>query len=200
MSVSVGDLNRGHIYIGDRCEPCPYSCQNRWDTANCPRGHGVMVTIRTHTVHHLVNGGRRRQAAHVDAKGRNGEALDSAPTTPRGFAQPPASPTAPGSPAVTQAFCFDKCTYRKPMTDRAAIPARIGPVEFGELRCPHDFDHLMRTAGDQWEPGTRRWLMSDGEGCGSWRSASATRSPARRRGRRPRGAPWQGSAADAEPD
>jgi hypothetical protein len=36
------------------------------------------------------------------------------------------------------------------MTDRAAIPARIGPVEFGELgrliavRCPHDFDHLMR--------------------------------------------------------
>ena len=36
------------------------------------------------------------------------------------------------------------------MTDQAAIPARIGPVEFGELggmiavRCPHDFDHLMR--------------------------------------------------------
>jgi hypothetical protein len=48
------------------------------------------------------------------------------------------------------------------MTDRAAIPARIGPVEFGELgrliavRCPHDFDHLMRKAGGQWEPGTRR--------------------------------------------
>ena len=51
------------------------------------------------------------------------------------------------------------------MTDRAAIPARIGPVEFGELgrliavRCPHDFDHLMRKAGGQWEPGSRRWLV-----------------------------------------
>jgi hypothetical protein len=46
-----------------------------------------------------------------------------------------------------------------------ALPARIGPVEFGELgrliavRCPHDFDHLMRKAGGQWEPGSRRWLI-----------------------------------------
>jgi hypothetical protein len=45
------------------------------------------------------------------------------------------------------------------------VPARIGPVEFGELggmvavRCPHDFDHLMRKAGGQWEPGSRRWLI-----------------------------------------
>jgi hypothetical protein len=51
------------------------------------------------------------------------------------------------------------------MTDQAAIPARIGPVEFGEfgrliaVRCPHDFDHLMRKAGGQWEPGSRRWLV-----------------------------------------
>jgi hypothetical protein len=43
-------------------------------------------------------------------------------------------------------------------------PARIGPVEFGELgklvtvRCPREFDHLMRGAGGQWEPGTQ-WLI-----------------------------------------
>jgi hypothetical protein len=45
------------------------------------------------------------------------------------------------------------------------IPARIGPVEFGELaglvavRCPHELDVLMRRAGGQWEPGSRRWLV-----------------------------------------
>ncbi len=44
-------------------------------------------------------------------------------------------------------------------------PARVGPVEFGTLgkliavRCPHDLDHLMRRAGGQWEPGSRRWLL-----------------------------------------
>ena len=38
-------------------------------------------------------------------------------------------------------------------------------MEFGEfgrliaVRCPHDFDHLMRKAGGQWEPGSRRWLV-----------------------------------------
>ena len=38
-------------------------------------------------------------------------------------------------------------------------------MEFGELgrliavRCPRDFDHLMRKAGGQWEPGSRRWLV-----------------------------------------
>ena len=58
-----------------------------------------------------------------------------------------------------------KATYRKPMTNRPAAPARIGPVEFGELggmvavRCPHEFDPLMRRAGGMWEPGTRRWLI-----------------------------------------
>ena len=46
-----------------------------------------------------------------------------------------------------------------------AIPARIGPVEFGELggmvavRCPHELDSIMRRAGGTWEPGTRRWLI-----------------------------------------
>ena len=36
------------------------------------------------------------------------------------------------------------------------VPTRIGPAEFGTLgalitvRCPHDFDHLMREAGGQW--------------------------------------------------
>jgi hypothetical protein len=45
------------------------------------------------------------------------------------------------------------------------LPVRIGPVEFGELgamvavRCPHEFDPLMRRAGGMWEPGTRRWLI-----------------------------------------
>jgi hypothetical protein len=45
------------------------------------------------------------------------------------------------------------------------LPARIGPVEFGELggmvavRCPHDLDPIMRRAGGTWEPGTRRWLI-----------------------------------------
>jgi hypothetical protein len=43
------------------------------------------------------------------------------------------------------------------------LPARIGPVEFGEfgrlvaVRCPHELDHLMRKAGGEWEPGSRRW-------------------------------------------
>jgi hypothetical protein len=45
------------------------------------------------------------------------------------------------------------------------IPARIGPVEFGELgamvavRCPRDLDDVMRRAGGEWEPGSRRWLI-----------------------------------------
>jgi hypothetical protein len=48
---------------------------------------------------------------------------------------------------------------------RVTLPARIGPVEFGELgklvtvRCPREFDHLMRGAGGQWEPGSRQWLV-----------------------------------------
>jgi hypothetical protein len=51
------------------------------------------------------------------------------------------------------------------MTDRATIPARIGPVEFGTLgamvavRCPRDLDPIMRRAGGTWEPGSRRWLI-----------------------------------------
>jgi len=27
------------------------------------------------------------------------------------------------------------------------------------VRCPHDLDPLMRKAGGQWEPGSRRWLI-----------------------------------------
>ena len=27
------------------------------------------------------------------------------------------------------------------------------------VRCPSDFDPLMRQAGGQWEPGSRRWLI-----------------------------------------
>ena len=38
-------------------------------------------------------------------------------------------------------------------------------VRFGVLggwitvRCPRDYDSLMRNAGGQWEPGSRRWLI-----------------------------------------
>jgi hypothetical protein len=45
------------------------------------------------------------------------------------------------------------------------LPARIGPAEFGTLggmvavRCPSDLAPLMRRAGGQWEPGSRRWLI-----------------------------------------
>ena len=45
------------------------------------------------------------------------------------------------------------------------VPPRIGPVEFGTLgrwvtlRCPREFDSMMRNAGGQWEAGSRRWLV-----------------------------------------
>jgi hypothetical protein len=45
------------------------------------------------------------------------------------------------------------------------VPVRVGPCGFEILgamvavRCPHDFDPLMRKAGGQWEPGSRRWLI-----------------------------------------
>jgi hypothetical protein len=45
------------------------------------------------------------------------------------------------------------------------LPARIGPVEFGTLggmvavRCPREFDSIMRRAGGLWDPGSRRWLI-----------------------------------------
>jgi hypothetical protein len=41
----------------------------------------------------------------------------------------------------------------------------IGPCQFSELgamvavRCPQDFDPLMRQAGGQREPGSRQWLV-----------------------------------------
>ena len=48
---------------------------------------------------------------------------------------------------------------------RAPLPPRIGPVVFGGLgswitvRCPRDYDSLMRNASGQWESGSRRWLI-----------------------------------------
>jgi hypothetical protein len=45
------------------------------------------------------------------------------------------------------------------------VPERIGPCEFAMLgamvavRCPSDFAPLMRQAGGQWDPGSRRWLI-----------------------------------------
>jgi hypothetical protein len=45
------------------------------------------------------------------------------------------------------------------------VPRQIGPCQFGELgamiaiRCPHDYDNVMRRAGGLWEPGSGRWLV-----------------------------------------
>jgi hypothetical protein len=42
---------------------------------------------------------------------------------------------------------------------------RVGPCEFELLgamvavRCPQDFEPLMRQAGGVWEPGSRWWLI-----------------------------------------
>ena len=46
-----------------------------------------------------------------------------------------------------------------------AMPMHIGPCQFSErgamvgVRCPSDFDPLMRQAGGQREPGSRQWLV-----------------------------------------
>ena len=52
------------------------------------------------------------------------------------------------------------------MAQRATVvPRQIGPCQFGELgalvaiRCPHEFNGVMRKAGAQWEPGSKRWLI-----------------------------------------
>ena len=46
------------------------------------------------------------------------------------------------------------------------VPPNIGPVVFGTLgvgwvmvRCPREYDELMRSAGGVWEPGARQWLI-----------------------------------------
>ena len=46
------------------------------------------------------------------------------------------------------------------------LPAWVGPVQFSPfgakwaaVRCPHDFDELMRRTGGLWEAGSRRWLV-----------------------------------------
>jgi hypothetical protein len=46
------------------------------------------------------------------------------------------------------------------------LPAWIGPVEFAPfgakwaaVRCPHEFDQLMRQTGGLWEAGSQRWLI-----------------------------------------
>jgi len=48
----------------------------------------------------------------------------------------------------------------------ADVPPSIGPVVFGTLgvgwvmvRCPRQYDELMRGAGGVWEPGARQWLV-----------------------------------------
>jgi len=46
------------------------------------------------------------------------------------------------------------------------VPPSIGPVVFGTLgvgwvmvRCPRQYDELMRRAGGVWEPAARQWLV-----------------------------------------
>jgi hypothetical protein len=74
----------------------------------------------------------------------------------------PAGPQPSREPASIGA---EKATYRKPMVEQTAIPARIGPGEFSTLgalvalRCPSDLDLLMLKDGGVREPGSRRWLI-----------------------------------------
>ena len=45
------------------------------------------------------------------------------------------------------------------------VPASIGPVVFGTgvgwvtIRCPGQYDDLMRTAGATWDRATRQWWI-----------------------------------------
>jgi hypothetical protein len=46
------------------------------------------------------------------------------------------------------------------------VPPSVGPVVFGTLgvgwvmvRCPSEYDELMRGAGGVWEPCARQWLV-----------------------------------------
>ena len=46
------------------------------------------------------------------------------------------------------------------------VPPSIGPIVFGTLgvgwvmvRCPQQYEELMRRAGGVWEPGARQWLI-----------------------------------------
>jgi len=50
-------------------------------------------------------------------------------------------------------------------TTAHAVPSRIGPVEFSlfepwvAVRCPSEFEPIVRRAGGIWEPGSKRWLV-----------------------------------------
>ena len=45
------------------------------------------------------------------------------------------------------------------------VPENIGPVVFGVgvgwvmIRCPRQYDDLMRRAGATWDPGLRQWCI-----------------------------------------
>ena len=52
------------------------------------------------------------------------------------------------------------------VTTHPDLPARIGPVEFEQfgakwvaVRCPSEFDELMRLTGGLREAGSQRWLI-----------------------------------------
>ena len=53
-----------------------------------------------------------------------------------------------------------------PRVTMPGLPARIGPVEFEQfgakwvaVRCPSEFDELMRLTGGLREAGSQRWLI-----------------------------------------
>jgi hypothetical protein len=61
-----------------------------------------------------------------------------------------------------------RCSAVGRQRDRALVdvPPSIGPVVFGTIgvgwvmvRCPQQYDELMRRAGGVGEPGARQWLI-----------------------------------------
>jgi hypothetical protein len=55
---------------------------------------------------------------------------------------------------------------RHPKQALVDVPPSVGPVVFGTLgvgwvtvRCPRQYDGLMRRAGGVWDPGARQWLI-----------------------------------------
>ena len=80
---------------------------------------------------------------------------------------PPAHPADPGrlrDDETTEARRIGACLRRTLVATQALadVPPSIGPVVFGTLgvgwvmvRCPRQYDELMRRAGGVWEPGAR---------------------------------------------
>jgi hypothetical protein len=93
---------------------------------------------------------------------------------PTRCAEPPDSTTSGGTEGIARNWLvsWNRCTSYCGSGERgggvmapADLPTRSGPCEFGQLgawvavHCPRELAPLMRNAGGQWEPGTRRWLI-----------------------------------------